>query len=122
MRRYLFADEAGDFHFKNTRGASKYFILCTITCDSPDCGLGLLSIRRRLAWEHGIDSVLHAATDTQIVRDTVFEYIKTLSIRIDATILEIQSPAIHKADRRTFLSIRLVLSLQIRSTKDMFGS
>jgi hypothetical protein len=45
-------------------------------------------LRRRLAWEKKIDTVLHASTDRQEVRDMVFEFIRGQDIRIDATILE----------------------------------
>jgi hypothetical protein len=87
-RRYVFADEAGDFEFSKKAGASKYFILCTVTCDGPECGLPLLGIRRQLAWDKDIDTVLHASSDAQEVRDVVYPYIQTLPIRVDATILE----------------------------------
>jgi hypothetical protein len=50
-RVFVFADEAGNFDFSRRAGASKYFILVTITL--PDCsaGLALLELRRELAWE-----------------------------------------------------------------------
>jgi hypothetical protein len=48
--RYVFADEAGNFDFSNGQGASRYFILCTVT--STHCGAGdaLLALRRELGW------------------------------------------------------------------------
>jgi hypothetical protein len=36
--RFVFADEAGCFAFKKREGASKYFMLCTLTTD--DCSVG----------------------------------------------------------------------------------
>ncbi|CAN5731828.1 hypothetical protein BH18ACT13_BH18ACT13_02050 [soil metagenome] len=87
--RYVFADEAGNFDFSTGAGATRYFILTTITTD--DCSLGqeLLDLRRSLAWD-GIylDRVLHATEDDQAVRDRVFALLQQASFRIDATILE----------------------------------
>jgi hypothetical protein len=48
---YVFADEAGNFDFSSNPGASRYFILTTVTL-SGDCSLGddLMRLRRELAW------------------------------------------------------------------------
>lgn len=88
-RVFVFADEAGNFDFSRRAGASRYFILVTLTL--PDCsaGLALLELRRELAWEGmGLDCEFHATEDKQAVRDRVFAVIKRLALRIDATILE----------------------------------
>jgi hypothetical protein len=47
--KFVFADEAGCFTFKRVNGASKYFVLCTLT--TRDCSLSndLLHVRRELA-------------------------------------------------------------------------
>src|SRR3990172_9841789 len=37
-RTYVFADESGNFDFSTRLGATKYFILTTLT--APDCSLG----------------------------------------------------------------------------------
>lgn len=88
-RKYIFADESGNFDFSSGLGASKYFILTTVT--APDCSLGdgLLRLRRDLAWKGvGLDTDFHATTDLQAVRDEVFKVLQAHDFRIDATILE----------------------------------
>jgi hypothetical protein len=49
---YVFADEAGDFVFKRTPGASRYFILGTGTMADYAVGDQLLKLRRSLALDH----------------------------------------------------------------------
>ena len=88
MRRYMFADEAGFFNFSKNQFASKYFILCTISCDSCDMGTSLLSLRRELAWEGKVHDSFHATTDEQATRDQVYALINKYKFRIDATIFE----------------------------------
>lgn len=88
-RRYVFADEAGNFDFSRHPSASRYFILCSITTDDCDIGTDLLDLRRDMAWRRSsIDGALHASTDTQAVRDEVFDLIRKADFRVDATILE----------------------------------
>lgn len=86
---FLFADEAGDFAFKRGKGASRYFILCTLTLE--DCRLAndLLDIRRELILNGEADrDKLHATADLQPVRDRVFGCLSAHSFRVDATLLE----------------------------------
>lgn len=86
---YIFADEAGCFTFKRKNGASKYFILCTVTAQSWKISDPLLEIRRELALLGEPDrDKLHATTDLQAVRDRVFAVIQEQDLRIDATILQ----------------------------------
>lgn len=87
--KYIFADEAGDFTFKNKQGASKYFLLCTLTTD--DCALSheLLHIRRGLCASGDPDrTLLHASEDLQAVRDAVFQALRNHQFRVDVTLLE----------------------------------
>ena len=86
---YVFSDEAGDFNFDRKENSSKYFIICTTTMDSYDIGTELLNLRRNLLCE-GISAngYFHATTDTQEVRNRVFDIIKSNEFQIDATILE----------------------------------
>jgi hypothetical protein len=87
--RFVFADEAGCFAFKKVQGASKYFMLCTISTD--DCTLSheLLNLRRELIAGGDIDrDKLHATADQQATRDAVFGVLSKHEFRIDATILE----------------------------------
>src|SRR5579862_1743158 len=88
-RRYVFADECGNFDFSGKTGASKYFILTTVCVDDCVAGDALMRLRRELAWDGlGLDSELHAANDKQVVRDRVFALLAPHDLRIDATILE----------------------------------
>lgn len=87
--RYVFADEAGDFTFKSKKGASKYFLLCTLTTD--DCAISheLLHIRRSLCADGDTERIqLHASEDSQATRNTVFEALRNHQFRVDTTLLE----------------------------------
>jgi hypothetical protein len=87
--KYVFADEAGNFDFSLNRGATRYFILTTVTTDDCAVGHALLELRRRLAWSGlYLDRTFHATEDEQAIRDQVFGLLQTASIRVDATILE----------------------------------
>lgn len=88
-RRLMFVDEAGNFDFSRKRGASRYFVLTSITM--TDCGVGdaLQALRREMAWR-GIRLLdeFHATSDEQAVRDDVFAEIARWPFRIDATIID----------------------------------
>jgi hypothetical protein len=87
--RYLFADEAGCFTFKRKAGASRYFLLCTLTTDDCSFSRELLDIRRDLcAGGESERTKLHATSDSQATRDRVFEVLAQHEFRVDATILE----------------------------------
>lgn len=85
----MFADEAGNFDFSRKRGASHYFVLCTVTSTDLQYGNALLDLRRRLAWDgHALNGPLHATTDKQAVRDEVYALLGSFDLRVDATVLE----------------------------------
>lgn len=87
--RYVFADEAGNFDFSRGPGASRYFILCTISSGQCEIGDALLSLRRDLGWRGlHLDRVFHATEDPQTVRDEVFALLTDMDCSVDATILE----------------------------------
>lgn len=87
--RYVFADEAGNFDFSRKSGASRYFVLTTVTVDDCEVGNRLLELRRSLGWKGmHLGSVFHASEDPQAVRDEVFDLLVSADFRIDATILE----------------------------------
>jgi Protein of unknown function (DUF3800) len=89
MRKFLFADESGDFEFAIKPNVSRYFIICTIACDTCDAGHKLLELRRSLAWNKApLKDFFHACEEKQSVRNAVYELIESLDLRIDATILE----------------------------------
>lgn len=89
MRRYVFADEAGDFCFNRKQRSSRYFIICTVTLDSCAAGDRLAHLRRELVWEGApIGAYFHACEDKQAVRDRVFAVLAEESFWIETTILE----------------------------------
>ena len=89
-RVYVFADEAGNFDFRIERsGASRYYILGTLTTSDVSVGDRLLELRRNLAWQGvALDSCFHATEDTQVVRDAVFNVLKGEQFRFDVTIFD----------------------------------
>src|SRR5882724_11109843 len=88
-RRFIFADEAGNFDFSRSAGASRYFIVCTITLSSCDVGHDLLALRRELVWhDKPVRDYFHAAEDRQEIRDAVFEMLTGHKFKIQATIME----------------------------------
>ena len=89
MRKYVYADESGNFDFSRNRGASQYFILTTVTLDDHDVGNRLTELRRELAWE-GVEVAdgFHATEDLQAVRDEVFGVLQGGTFRVDATIID----------------------------------
>jgi len=89
-RLFIFADEAGCFNFSRKPGASKYYIICTISCSScSDLGSALLDLRRELVWENAlIGECFHASEDRQSVRDRVFGLLQKHDFSIQATIME----------------------------------
>jgi Protein of unknown function (DUF3800) len=85
---YLFGDEAGNFDFSHGSGASRYFILATVTMSDCQAGDRIQALRRRLAWRGvHLGAVLHATEDPQAVRDEVFGTLQRCEIRVDATII-----------------------------------
>jgi hypothetical protein len=87
--KFVFADEAGCFTFKRRSGASKYFLLCTVSTYSCTPSTALLNIRRKLCSNGEPDrDKLHATSDLQMTRDSVFGALEKHLFRVDATILE----------------------------------
>jgi hypothetical protein len=87
--RYVFADESGNFDFSPRKGASRYFILTTVTMEDCRPGDHLAHLRRQLAWQgHDVSQPFHASEDKPAVRSAVFQLLKRLPLRIDATALE----------------------------------
>ncbi len=101
--RYVFADEAGNFDFSTKQGASKYFVLTTVTLDDCKVGHDLMTLRRDLAWRGiNLDRGFHATTEVQSVRDEVFQLLSGTAMRIDATILEKRKAQPHLHDEERF--------------------
>ena len=89
MRKYIYADESGNFDFSQRSDASRTFILTTALIDDHSIESELLELRRELAWD-GIDLTkgFHANNDSWRVRERVFNILSKHSFRVDATILE----------------------------------
>ncbi len=89
MRSYIYADESGNFDFSDGPGATRYFILTTVTVADDAIERDLQELRRELAWEgEPLAAGFHATNDKQRVRDRVFAAISRHDFRVDATILE----------------------------------
>lgn len=88
-RVYVFADESGNFDFSREAGASKYFLVGTVTMLDLTLEQRLLDLRRELAWRKlPISSGFHASEDRQAVRDAVFGALQGANFRYDVTVLE----------------------------------
>lgn len=105
-RLYTFADEAGDFNFSRNGRASRYFIVCTLTCHScSSLGGALLDLRRELIWKgEPVGEYFHATEDKQPVRDAVFSLLQTQDFQIQATIMEKAKaqPRVRSSDARFY--------------------
>jgi Protein of unknown function (DUF3800) len=88
-RKFLFADEAGDFNFSPGPNVSRYFIVCTVTMDTCDVAHDLLELRRELVWKkQPVGDYFHATVDKQSIRDAVYEGLQGHKFQIQATIME----------------------------------
>lgn len=89
-RLFVFADEAGCFNFSRKPGASRYYIICTISCTScVTLASSLIELRRALIWEDApVGEYFHASQDRQVVRDRVFNVLGQHDFSIQATIME----------------------------------
>ncbi|MHB1538555.1 MAG: hypothetical protein ACYCUM_08205 [Solirubrobacteraceae bacterium] len=86
---HLFGDEAGNFDFSSHPGASRYFILATVTMSDWQAGDRVQALRRRLAWRGvHLGSALHASEDPRAVRDEIFATLGQCDFRVDATVIE----------------------------------
>ena len=89
MRKYIYADESGNFDFSPNPKASKYFILTTVLLTDHKIASALFELRRQLAWAgFNMRSGFHATEDKQLVRNAVFDILSQHSFRVDATILD----------------------------------
>ena len=87
--QFFFADEAGCFTFNRGLNVSKYFILCTISCEDCSFSSDLIALRRRLAFDgFELGDYFHATSDKQAVRDKVFSLLIACAFKIQATIME----------------------------------
>ena len=70
-------------------GASRYFILISVTVVDHAIESDLLELRRELAWNgEPLTGGFHATNDKRHVRDQVFAMLARHEFRVDATIFE----------------------------------
>lgn len=105
-RLHIFADESGNFDFTNGPGASKYFLITSVTFfdDFATCG-ELERLRYELAWDGiGHPGPFHAHSDKQVIRDRVFSLMAPHDFRVDATLLEKRKtqPHLRVSDERFY--------------------
>lgn len=89
-RVHVYADESGNFDFSDTTGATKYFVLTTVSFfDDREACAELVDLKYEFAWEDEIPvGPFHATEDRQEVRDRVFDVLQKHQFRIDATVIE----------------------------------
>ena len=105
MRKYIYADESGNFDFSANPKASKYFILTTVTVEDHKIAIQLNELRRRLVWVgYNLRAGFHATEDKQIIRDSVFTILGNHAFRVDATILDKRKtqPQLRNTDMRFY--------------------
>lgn len=94
--KYLFADESGNFDFRchiANSGPTRYFAVGTLMMEGKEnvqkLRGDLLALRDELVMNGTAhDGPFHCTTDSQAVRDAVFEVLQTHEYKIDVTLLE----------------------------------
>ena len=89
MDRYLFSDEAGCFTFNRNPNVSRFFIICTVSTSTLDLGVEMTRLRHDLLRSGAVlGDCFHATTDSQAVRDRVYELLAGAKFAFQATICE----------------------------------
>ena len=95
-RTYVFADESGNFDFRDPRrfpGATMYFAVGTILLNGQDdrrrLERDLLDLRHEMV-DEGLPFTgeCHATEDKQVVRDRVFDVLSRHTFTVDVTVVE----------------------------------
>ena len=105
MRKYVYADESGNFDFSKNPKASEYFILTTVLIEDHSVATELFELRRKLVWDgFNLRAGFHAAEDKQHVRDAVFDTLRQHHFRVDTTILHKRKtqPQLRVSDMRFY--------------------
>lgn len=109
MRRYIFADESGNFDFKTGNGASRYFAVGTVTIDGDHARSELNRKLSDLKYDMAnrgvpVDGWFHATTDKQAVRDEVFKLLVAEGVHVDVTVLDKRKamPRIRQTDEQFY--------------------
>jgi hypothetical protein len=85
----MFLDESGDLNF--SRSGSKYYVITALSLTRPFPPLIPLMELKHDLWESDVElEYFHAAEDSQIVRDQVFNILTASlgSFRVDAVVVE----------------------------------
>lgn len=86
---YVFGDESGNLDFSRRPGATRFYLLATVTYSDTLIERRLVELQRELALNGlGLESPFHATEDLQVVRDAVFEVLRGADIRIDVTLFD----------------------------------
>lgn len=109
VRRYIFADESGNFDFTKKPDATRYFAVGTVTVDGDqrreDLNQELSAVKYQLA-NAGQDVLghFHATVDRQVVRDAVYKVLISNDVRLDVTVLDKRKaqPHIRSTDARFY--------------------
>lgn len=104
-RIYIFGDESGNLDFRKAQGASRYFIVSTVTLNDCKIGNDILDMKRSLHWDgYQIKDYFHAVDDKQNVRDSFFALLGNHDFRVDATLLDKQKtiPRLARDDMRFY--------------------
>lgn len=122
----MFSDEAGDFTFRTTPGASRYFVIATVTLEDCSVGDELQALQRELAWSGVVVEAFHASQDRAGVRNRVYDLIAGSNIRIDATALDKRKTEPHIAKnpvyfykRASYLHFKYVIPLVATKADDL---
>jgi hypothetical protein len=85
---YIFADEAGNLDFSSL--GTRYFIGAAVTMRDWSVGVQLLDLRHKLALQGAelLDAGFHATEDKQVVRNAVYQLIRSVPLEVDAVILD----------------------------------
>jgi hypothetical protein len=95
-RKYLFADESGNFDFRDHtryRGATQYFAVGTMTIEGTSTMHALAGDLGQLRYDlldkgHKLGTFFHASDDSPAVRQAVLDVMASHPMKIDVTILE----------------------------------
>lgn len=111
---HIFGDESGNMDFSRKRGASRFFIVTSVTLPDLSIGNQLLELKRELRWRgYEVGDYFHAATDRQPVRDKVFGVLQQAVFNVDATVLEKSKTQPHiRSDETRFYKMAWYLHLK----------
>ena len=89
-RIHVYADESGNFDFTRGPGATRYFVLTTVSFfDDRQACADLDELKYEFAWSGDLPvGPFHAAEDRQAVRDRVFSVLQPHDFRVDSTVIE----------------------------------